>query len=310
MTTDLGDVDAQISVTSGLGKLYYDMGDYPQALGCLKRNLALLQDGRLYEDSTVAVHPFVQDRAYLLRCLTEIGAFAEGLSIAEEALHIAEQIDRPFERLALYTRIGVLHLRQGNSLDAIAFLERGLSLSQAVDNRMYSRLIRVYLTPAYAWSGRTPDALSWLDQIRQPQPARGTGFGMPYLGEAYLRTGRIEDGYQFTLKRLEMAQNYKAKGAQAWALWLLGEFAMHRDPPEIDQAETHYQKALSLSNELGMRPLQAHCHRGLGTLYRQTDQSEQARAELSTAIEMYREMEMTFRLPEAEAGLADVEGRS
>jgi hypothetical protein len=58
-----------------------------------------------------------------------------------------------------------------------------------------------------------------------------------------------------------------------------------------------------------MRPLQAHCHHGLGTLYSQTDQSEQARAALSTAIEMYREMEMTFWLPETETALAEVGSR-
>ena len=57
-----------------------------------------------------------------------------------------------------------------------------------------------------------------------------------------------------------------------------------------------------------MRPLQAHCHRGLGTLYAKTGQQEQARAELSTAIEMYRAMDMTFWLPQAEAALAQVEG--
>ena len=58
-----------------------------------------------------------------------------------------------------------------------------------------------------------------------------------------------------------------------------------------------------------MRPLQAHCHRGLGTLYAKFGQREQARAELSTAIAMYRAMEMTFWLPQAEAALAEVEGR-
>jgi hypothetical protein len=58
-----------------------------------------------------------------------------------------------------------------------------------------------------------------------------------------------------------------------------------------------------------MRPLAAHCHRGLGTLYAKSGQQEPARAELSTAIEMYRAMEMTFWLPEAEAALAEVEGR-
>jgi Flp pilus assembly protein TadD len=58
-----------------------------------------------------------------------------------------------------------------------------------------------------------------------------------------------------------------------------------------------------------MRPLQAHCHRGLGTLYAKTGRREQARAELSTAIDLYRAMAMTFWLPEAEAALAQVEGR-
>jgi hypothetical protein len=58
-----------------------------------------------------------------------------------------------------------------------------------------------------------------------------------------------------------------------------------------------------------MRPLQAHCQRGLGTLYATTGQREQARTALSTAVDMYRAMEMTFWLPETEAALAHVEGR-
>jgi hypothetical protein len=64
-----------------------------------------------------------------------------------------------------------------------------------------------------------------------------------------------------------------------------------------------------LAEELGMLPLVAHCHLGLGTLYATTRQREQARAELDTAIELYRAMEMTFWLPQAEATLAQVEGR-
>ena len=58
-----------------------------------------------------------------------------------------------------------------------------------------------------------------------------------------------------------------------------------------------------------MRPLMAHCHSGLGTLYAQSDQREHARAELSTAIARYRAMEMTLWLPQAETALAQVEGQ-
>jgi lipopolysaccharide biosynthesis regulator YciM len=55
-----------------------------------------------------------------------------------------------------------------------------------------------------------------------------------------------------------------------------------------------------------MRPLQAHCHLTLGNLYRRVGQTEQACAAWSTAIEMYREMEMTFWLPQAEAALGQL----
>jgi hypothetical protein len=64
-----------------------------------------------------------------------------------------------------------------------------------------------------------------------------------------------------------------------------------------------------LADDLGMRPLQAHCHHGLGTLYATTGQHDQAHAELSTAIALYRAMDMTFWLPQAEAALAQMEGQ-
>jgi hypothetical protein len=88
---------------------------------------------------------------------------------------------------------------------------------------------------------------------------------------------------------------------------LLGEIAAHQDPPEIEPAAHHYRQALVVAEELSMRPLVAHCHLGLGTLYVNAGPREQAHAELSTAIEMYRAMEMTFWLPPAEVALAQVE---
>jgi hypothetical protein len=74
----------------------------------------------------------------------------------------------------------------------------------------------------------------------------------------------------------------------------------------MDKATAYYHQALALADALGMRPLQAHCHRGLGTLYASAGQSEQARAALSTAIVLYRAMGMTFWLPQAEATLEQV----
>jgi Flp pilus assembly protein TadD len=91
-------------------------------------------------------------------------------------------------------------------------------------------------------------------------------------------------------------------------LRLLGDIAAHQSCPDVATAEAHYGAAMALAAELEMRPLAAHCHRGLGTLYAKIGHREQARAELSTAIELYRAMAMTFWLPEAEAVLAQVSG--
>jgi hypothetical protein len=81
-----------------------------------------------------------------------------------------------------------------------------------------------------------------------------------------------------------------------------------REPPEVEAVETHYRQALALAEELGMRPLQAHCHLGLGILYTKISKREPARATLSTAIGLYRAMDMHFWLPQAEATLAQTGG--
>jgi hypothetical protein len=66
-------------------------------------------------------------------------------------------------------------------------------------------------------------------------------------------------------------------------------------------AATLYQQGLALAVELGMRPSAAHCHLGLGQLYRRTGDSAKAEEHLTTASAMYREMDMGFYLAQAEA---------
>jgi hypothetical protein len=105
---------------------------------------------------------------------------------------------------------------------------------------------------------------------------------------------------------LALSQAQGARGGEARACWLLGEIAAQRDPPDCEHADSHYRQALALAEELGMRPLAAHCHIGLGALYRKLGQEEQARAEATMAAEMYRSMEMPFWLAKAEAVLVQV----
>ena len=115
--------------------------------------------------------------------------------------------------------------------------------------------------------------------------------------------GRPEDARQRAEQALTLSRDYKQRSYEAYVLRLLGEVAGHRVPPEIDQAEAFYHQALALADELGMRPLLAHCYYGLGILYNRIGRPEPARIELAAAIELYRAMEMTFWLERAELAL-------
>ena len=74
----------------------------------------------------------------------------------------------------------------------------------------------------------------------------------------------------------------------------------------VDSGATVHVLPYEVGLQLGMRPLVAHCHLGLGTLYATTGRVEQAGAALTTAIDLYRAMDMTFWLPPAEAALVQV----
>jgi tetratricopeptide (TPR) repeat protein len=130
-----------------------------------------------------------------------------------------------------------------------------------------------------------------------------------WLSEVCRLAGRGEEAWQYARQALDLARQHKERGNEALALHQLGVVQAHADPPDAERAEAHYQQALALAEELGMRPLQAHCHLGLGTLYTKIGRPEPARTALGTAIEMYRAMGMAFWLPQAEAALAQVEGR-
>jgi hypothetical protein len=75
----------------------------------------------------------------------------------------------------------------------------------------------------------------------------------------------------------------------------------------VATAEAHYGAAMALASELGMRPLVAHCHLGLGKVYRRAGKRPQAKEHITTAMSMFREMGMGLWLEKAEAELQVLE---
>ena len=211
--------------------------------------------------------------------------------------------------------LGLLALRHRDLRQALPLLERAVGVCQDVDLRNIFPWMAASLSVAYILGGRGIDAVPLLTQaleMEQTLPTELIVYQVLYslpLGEAHLLAGRLEEAQVRAERALGLTRAHQERGHEAYALRLLGDIAVRREPPEVEAAEGHYRQALALADELGMRPLQAHCHRGLGILYAATGQQEQARTALSTAIALYRDMEMTFWLPQTEAALAQVEGR-
>jgi tetratricopeptide (TPR) repeat protein len=244
-----------------------------------------------------------------------VGAFAEGLVYGSEAIQIAQAAQHVFSLTIALWRTGYLALLRGDLPHAMPLLAQSLDVCQTGQVYFFLPRVTAYLGYAYALAGRMSEALPLLEQAQALQePSQDTGRGslvmkariVALLSEVYLLAGRLDDARQGATRALSLARTHQERGSEAWTLRLLGDLAAQEPTVQGAAAATHYQQALVLADELGMRPLQAHCHRGLGTLYAQTGQREQARTELSTAIEMYQAMEMTFWLPETEAALAQV----
>jgi class 3 adenylate cyclase/tetratricopeptide (TPR) repeat protein len=308
-----GDVAVQAMATQHLGFTYHDQGDYPRAIDCLGQTVAMLEGVQCHERFGGMFPPAVNSRAYLSACHAELGTFAEGRRLGEEGLRIAEVVAQPASCMIAAWGMGLLCLRQGDLPGALARLERAVGLCQEADLPAHFPRMAAALGAAYTLGGRVADAVPLLTQVMEQPTVTAMGVFQALcrlaLGEAQALAGHLGEAHALAERALALARAHQERGHQAYALRLLGAIAAHRDPPEVEQAEAAYQQALALAEELSMRPLRAHGHLGLGTLYAKIGRLEQARVELSTAIELYRAMDMPFWLPEAAAALAQVEGR-
>jgi tetratricopeptide (TPR) repeat protein len=247
---------------------------------------------------------------WLAFTLSRLGRFGDALAQAEQALRLAEAHSDVWGRIQASAILGEVALPQGDLPRAIRCLEQSVELARIWDVPDWGESAIGSLGTAYMLAGRWAEAIPLAEEALELTRATGQlddlTASLCGLGEVYLCAGRLDAAHEQAQQALEHARQHTERAYEGRILCLLGAIAAQREPAEIAQAYDYYQQALALAEELGMRPLQAHCHRGLGTLYATTGQREHACIELSIAVEMYRAMEMTFWLPQTEAVLAQV----
>ena len=290
--------------------VYLHGGDFREALDVAQRAVAGLTGTLRYAHFGRIFLPGVGSRCYVAVCLAELGEITAGRGVGEDAVRLAEEVEHSYSIALALWYVGMFRLRQRDIHMAIPVLERGLALCQSTNILLHVPLFTASLGAAYALAGRGVEARPLLDQTLEHVTTGGRflhhAHVLTELCEALLLVSRVEDASTIASRLLELSRIHTGRGYQAHACRLLGEVARHRAPTDVEQATDHYRQSLILAEELGMRPLQAHCHRGLGTLYAQIGQRQQAQAELSAALDLYRAMDMTFWLPQAEAALASL----
>jgi tetratricopeptide (TPR) repeat protein len=288
-----------------LGAAYWAQGHYLHAIECLRQTVAALHGAQRRERLGQTNLPSVQSLAFLAACHAELGMFEEGATFGQEGLQVAESVASPGSIMWALWGLGLVSLCRGNLPKSLPLLERAMAICQEADLRLFVPRMAAALGGAYTLAGRVADAAALLttamDLTMGPEMAGFRGLCGIALGEVHLRAGRLEDAYALVERTLMLVRAHHERGNEAYALRLLGEVAAQRDPSDSVSVESHYRGALGLAEERGMRPLIAHCHFGLGKLYRGTGDREQAQEHLTTATAMYRKMDMRFWLEKVRA---------
>jgi tetratricopeptide (TPR) repeat protein len=240
-------------------------------------------------------------RVYLVCSLAELGEFDQALRLAEEAIEIAKVANHVYSLgFSCYGAGTVLALR-GEAPRAISVLEQGLELCRSWILPLMIPLIGTSLGYAYCLSDRLDEAIALLEEAEREATAmqRMSGLAMTLvrLGEAYLRKLRAVEAERCGQRALMLSRKHGERGHEAYALRLLAELGA-TDPPHLIECQTRFLETLRRAEELGLRPLAAQCHFGLGKRYRWIGQQTSAEQHLNIAAALFSELGMQFSLEE------------
>src|SRR5438477_1218997 len=233
----------------------------------------------------------VMSRAWLAWCLAELGEFEAVSGCVEQAIQTAEEADDPWGLGHVLFSYGCALALRGHLDDAIRILKRGLALSRDRDFPLLLTIIGGTLGYARVLSGDVQEGLALMEPAGRTVLsawAAAAARATVWLGEAYLSAGRIDDAATAAKRAHDLALKRNEPGNQAWILRLLGEVALRGEPPELETARTRHEQGRVLAARLGMRPLEAFCHLGMGITDRRAQQLASAGGHLRTAATAFR----------------------
>ena len=301
----LGDLRLRILTATFLVQAHYSRGDYGRVIELATDNLSALPAEWGDEYFGLTAPPSVYARTWLAMSCAQLGRFAEGAEYEAKAIRLAEPTRHAFTIALAHLAASTVRLLRGDWARARSAIEHWIAALQAGQIANLLSLGVAFSSWALAQLGDEREALSRLGeagQLLEGDAARGfaitRGWAYHALGRACLQLGRFDEAQRLADRAIE--SSVSQLGFAAHARHLLGDIATHPDRFDAESGETHYRRALVLAAPRGMRPLVAHCHLGLGKLYKRTGKRQDAQEHAGTAKTMYGEMDMRFWLEQAE----------
>jgi class 3 adenylate cyclase/tetratricopeptide (TPR) repeat protein len=291
-----GDLPLTATANFRLGQAFHGRGDYRSATRHLRRNVAALTGEDRLALFGFAGLPSVFSLGFLVWSLAELGEFEEGRAYAEEAIAIADVSGQMYSRAFARFALGFLHLQRGDFAEALLVLERGRAIQESGEILALRTMFLGLLGHAHSLAGRHADALALLEQAVDPSTfalSPQHPFPLLFFGQAQLAAGQVEAAAGTARCSLALCRSRRDRGGEAWSLLLTAEAALRQTPPEAGAPDSGVE-ALALAEQLCMRPLAAHCHRGLGRAHERAGIRARAREHRDRASTMYRDMGMTF----------------
>ena len=297
-----GDLRTRSYARFVVGHACRDLGRVTEAVQEFGVGLALFDPVDRYGEEPGLVFPiYVSLGAWRAEAQAVLGDFPPALVSARAALRVATEIHHPTSLAVANRCLGYVLSLRGQLPDALPFLDRALVIAREHELFQATIFSSAYLAYAHALLGERERVSEYLalalEKSTWPIRAHWSGFGY-VTATAYLAAGRREEAHAEIRQGLAAAAARNARGYRAPLLRLESEILGEQDKAG---ARERLEEALTLAGELGMRPEVAHCHLGLGRLYRGTGQRDQAREHLTAATAMYRDMDMKFWLEQAEA---------
>jgi tetratricopeptide (TPR) repeat protein len=290
-----------------MGHAYHALGEGAKAVRALQDNAEALAANVERDPTANAVTAYVSTCAWLAFALADLGEFDAAETWADRARAEAEARHHPYSEAIALTLAGQVDVLRGHLDRAVGPLSRALSVCRDVQLTVWQAIPAALLGQCMVALDRKQDGLALLDEAVRMSDQVGIkaylSRWVALLGEGLLAAGEVSRAGEAAERSLALARSHAERGHEAAALRLLGDVAAAQTPPRLAVATERYTAAISLAERLGLRPLLARTHLGLGQLHRRGGQAQAAEAHLATAVVLFSDLGMRPWLERSEPEL-------